>query len=54
MVRDLVYTLKENHKGLGTGFADFMMGEKGQLIFKRAYLSPALRNFVLREAQLRE
>ncbi len=54
MVRDLVYTLKENHNGLGTGFANFLSEEKGQLIFKRAYLSPALRNFVLRQARLRE
>jgi phosphate transport system substrate-binding protein len=54
MVRDLVYTLKENHNGLGTGFANFLSEEKGQLIFKRAYLSPALRNFVLREARLRK
>jgi phosphate transport system substrate-binding protein len=54
MVRDLVYILKENHKGLGSGFSDFLVGEKGQLIFKRAYLSPALRTFVVRKAELRE
>jgi phosphate transport system substrate-binding protein len=54
MVRDLVYTLKEGHKGLGRGFADFLGGEIGQLIFKRAYLAPALRSFILRKARLRE
>lgn len=54
MVRDLVFILKENHKGLGTGFADFLSGEKGQLIFKRAYLSPALKDFIIREARLRK
>ena len=54
MVRDLVYILKERHKGLGQGFGDFMGGEKGQLIFKRAYLVPALRDFILRKAQLNE
>jgi phosphate transport system substrate-binding protein len=54
MVRDLVYTLKENHKGLGTGFANFLTEEKGQLIFKRAYLAPAVRDFRIREARLRE
>jgi phosphate transport system substrate-binding protein len=54
MVRDLVYTLKEKHKGLGEGFSDFLAGEKGQLIFRRAYLVPVQRNFTLREAQLRE
>ncbi|MBC7947684.1 MAG: substrate-binding domain-containing protein [Chitinophagaceae bacterium] len=53
MVRDLVYTLKERHMGLGTGFADFLVSDKGQLIFRRAYLSPAIKDFVLREAKLR-
>ena len=53
MVRDLVYILKENHKGLGEGFSDFLAGEKGQMIFRRAYLSPAKRSFVVRKAELR-
>jgi len=51
MVRDLVYLLKENHRGLGTGFANFMNEEIGQLIFKRAYLVPLLRDFTMREIQ---
>jgi phosphate transport system substrate-binding protein len=54
MVRDLVYILKENHKGLGSGFTDFLSGDQGQLIFKRAYLVPMQRNFTLRTARLRE
>ena len=54
MVRDLVYTLKEHHKGLGTGFTDFMAADIGQLIFKRAYLSPAIRSFYVRKVRLRE
>ena len=54
MVRDLVYILKENHKGLGKGFADFMSGEIGQLIFKRAYLAPAQKNFGIRPVRLNE
>ncbi len=54
MVRDLVYILKENHKGLGTGFANFMSGEIGQLIFKRAYLAPAQKNFGIRPVKLNE
>jgi ABC-type phosphate transport system substrate-binding protein len=54
MVRDLVYTLKENFKGLGTGFADFMAGDIGQLIFRRAYLAPAIRNFYVRPVRLRQ
>jgi phosphate transport system substrate-binding protein len=54
MVRDLVYTLKENHKGLGEGFTDFLAGDRGQMIFRRSYLVPVQRNFILRQAQLRE
>ena len=54
MVRDLVYILKENYKGLGHGFGDFLSGDIGQLIFKRAYLMPATRSFILRKAKLRE
>ncbi|MBC7873189.1 MAG: substrate-binding domain-containing protein [Ferruginibacter sp.] len=54
MVRDLVYILKENHKGLGTGFANFMSGEIGQLIFKRAYLAPAQKKFGIRPVRLNE
>ena len=54
MVRDLVYILKERHRGLGTGFADFMSGQQGQLIFKRAYLMPAQKDFRVRPVRLRE
>ena len=54
MVRDLVYILKENYKGLGTGFANFMSGEIGQLIFKRAYLAPAKKSFGIRPVKLNE
>ncbi len=54
MVRDLTYILKENHRGLGKGFADFMSGEIGQLIFKRAYLAPAQKNFGIRPVRLKE
>ena len=54
MVRDLVYILKEKHKGLGHGFTDFLSGNIGQLIFRRAYLVPARKKFILRPVQLRE
>lgn len=55
LVRDLVYILKENYKGLGYGFTGFMSGEIGQLIFKRAYLVPAImKNFGTRPARLKE
>ncbi len=50
MVRDLVYVLKEKHRGLGHGFAYFLSGERGQLIFRRAYLLPAQQAFIVRPA----
>jgi len=52
--RDLTYILKESHRGLGTGFAEFLRGEIGQLIFKRAYLMPGRRYFIMRPMQLKE
>lgn len=54
MVRDLVYILKENYRGLGTAFANFMSGETGQLIFRRAYLVPSKKNFGIRPVRLKE
>ena len=41
LIRELVYTLKERHQGLGQSFANFMDQQIGQLIFHRAYLVPA-------------
>lgn len=54
MIRDVTYILKENYRGLGHGFADFLSGQKGQLIFKRAYLVPAQMNFGVRSVRLNE
>ncbi|RYE18187.1 MAG: hypothetical protein EOP51_22450, partial [Sphingobacteriales bacterium] len=42
LVRGLYYVNKENYVGLGTGFANFLKNERGQLIFKRAYLGPIM------------
>jgi phosphate transport system substrate-binding protein len=42
LVRGLYYVLKENYQGLGTGFIDFLKHERGQLIFKRAYLGTVM------------
>ena len=52
LVRGLYYVLKENYNGLGSGFANFLEYEKGQLIFRRAYLGPAKMNFNVRSATL--
>lgn len=42
LVRGLYYINKENYNGLGTGFVSFMKNERGQLIFRRAYLGPVM------------
>jgi len=54
LTRELVFILKENHKGLGHGFSDFMTTERGQLIFRRAYLVPGYMPFIVRPTKLRE
>ena len=54
MTRDLVYILKEKQTGLGRGFANFLSGEQGQLIFKSAYLWPEQMNFNVRVTKLNE
>ncbi len=53
LVRGLHYIVKENYKGLGNGFATFLQYERGQLIFKRAYLGPVM-NFNVRNVNLNE
>jgi phosphate transport system substrate-binding protein len=54
MVRDLVYTLKDNHLGLARGFARFLYSMQGQLIFRRAYLMPAILPNYVRDAELED
>lgn len=51
--RGLYYILKENYTGLGRGFAEFMKYERGQLIFRRAYLAPAILPFIIRRTEVR-
>ena len=54
LVRPLYYVLKENAVGLGTGFKNFMSLERGQLIFRRAYLVPAQMYFGVRNSNISE
>ena len=54
MIRPLYYVLKENFKGLGSGFTNFLIYEKGQLIFQRAYLLPARMRFEVRQMKISE
>lgn len=53
LVRGLYYVNKENYPGLGTGFVNFLKNERGQLIFKRAYLGP-LMDMDVRNVKLNE
>jgi phosphate transport system substrate-binding protein len=52
-IREIFYVLKENHAGLGKAFVNFMNSDRGQLIFRRGYLIPARRIFMMRETQLK-
>ena len=54
LVRGLHYILKENYEGLGSGFVNFLTYERGQLIFRRAYLWPARMQFEIRNADINE
>lgn len=53
LVRGLYYINKENYHGLGSSFVNFLKNERGQLIFRRAYLGPIMelgvRNLKLNE-----
>jgi phosphate transport system substrate-binding protein len=51
MIRSLVYVLKEKEVGPAGGFANFLRNDRGQLIFRRSYLFPAIRPFYMRDAQ---
>jgi phosphate transport system substrate-binding protein len=53
LVRGLYYILKENYNGLGSGFASFLKYERGQLIFRRAYLAPVM-DFEIRSVRINE
>jgi phosphate transport system substrate-binding protein len=52
MTRPLFYILKENYRGLGSGFANFLIYERGQRIFNRAYLLPARMRLDVRKTTI--
>ena len=54
MVRGLYYILKENFSGVGNNFVNFLVNERGQLIFKKAYLVPARMNFDIRNVEIQQ
>jgi phosphate transport system substrate-binding protein len=53
LVRGLYYLIKENYQGLGNGFVNFLKYERGQLVFKRAYLGPVM-GFSVRDVKLND
>lgn len=48
----LYYVLKENAPGLGSGLLNFMSLERGQLIFRRAFMVPAKMSFQKRNSMV--
>ncbi|MFT3827034.1 MAG: substrate-binding domain-containing protein [Chitinophagaceae bacterium] len=54
MLRGIYYIVKENYEGLGSGFKNFLIYDKGQRIFKRAYLLPARMKFGVQTASISE
>lgn len=53
LVRGLYYIMKENYSGLGSGFAQFLKYERGQLVFRRSYLAPVM-DFDIRSVKINE
>jgi phosphate transport system substrate-binding protein len=54
LIRGLYYILRENYSGLGSGFLNFLQYERGQLIFRRAYLGPSRIGFGIRNVKINE
>jgi phosphate transport system substrate-binding protein len=52
LIRGLYYILKEDFSGIGNNFENFLQFERGQLIFRRAYLVPARMSFEIRNMQI--
>lgn len=52
LVRTLYYVIKENYSGVGNNFVNFLEYERGQLIFRRAYLWPVGISFEKRDVQI--
>jgi phosphate transport system substrate-binding protein len=52
LTRGIYYIAKDNHGGLATGFSNFLQYERGQLIFRRAYLFPSRLSFERRSVQM--
>lgn len=52
LTRNVYYINSESYPGLGTGFANFLAQQRGQLIFFHAHMFPVRSEMVIREAQI--
>ena len=52
--RQIYFHLRESYRGLGTGFANFLSRDRGQLLFRTAYLRPLLVPIILRDVNIKE
>lgn len=52
LTRSLYYINSESYPGLGTGFANFLGSQRGQLIFFHAHMFPVRSEMVIREAEI--
>lgn len=52
LTRTLYYISRESYPGLGTGFANFLAKERGQLIFRTFGLFPLRLNVIIRDANV--
>ena len=52
LIRSLYFILKEDFSGVGNNFVNFLRYERGQLIFRRAYLWPAQMNFDVQQIDM--
>jgi len=50
--RKIYYIHRETYPGLGTGFANFMSRDRGQLIFKQSRMFPLRSDVIFREAAI--
>jgi phosphate transport system substrate-binding protein len=53
LVRKLYYVSRESYPGIGTGFANFLGGTRGQLIFAHAHLYPLRMEITVRSAEIK-
>lgn len=54
LARPLYFIIKENYLGVGNAFKNFLILERGQLVFRRASLAPAKMDFKKRGGLIKE